>query len=163
MLRASLLLALLPASLLPACARADPPSNGSASASASAASLAMPPPSSSVVGPAVPAASGAACSPGKDSVACAADGVGELTCAGSVWRSLATCRGPEGCRGVGSALRCDPGTPLLGDACNPAAAEPSCRSPHEALECRASRWVVVPCRAGKACSPRSPKGPAGCN
>jgi hypothetical protein len=144
------------------CAKSDPGSGDGAPASPPANPVPVAPTSASAgLAPGAPAA-GVACSPGRDSIACAPDGMNELTCAGTVWRALAVCRGPAGCKGVGSALRCDPGAPLAGDPCVHSTAEPSCSGPHEALLCEALKWTVVPCAKGQACVPRSPAGPAGC-
>jgi hypothetical protein len=105
---------------------------------------------------------GTPCSPGKDSIACTADGVAVVTCASGVWRTLELCRGPGRCRGVGSALSCDTGLPQPGDACIASTAESQCRSAHEAMTCRGGRWMVSPCDPGHLCFRANGKGHAGC-
>jgi hypothetical protein len=105
---------------------------------------------------------GTPCSPGKDSIACTADGVAVVTCASGVWRTLELCRGAGKCKGVGSALSCDTGLPQPGDACVAATAESHCRSARETMSCRGGRWMVSPCDPGKLCFRANGKGRAGC-
>ena len=105
---------------------------------------------------------GSPCSAGKDSIACAPDGVTAVTCASGVWRTLELCRGPGRCHGVGSALTCDTGLPQPGDACVASSAESQCRSAHEVMTCRGARWMVSPCDPGKLCFRANGKGQAGC-
>jgi hypothetical protein len=108
------------------------------------------------------AAIGNPCSPGRDSIACTADALAALTCAGGQWRMLEPCRGPGHCLGVGSALTCDTGLPQPGDACVPAKSEPHCRSANEAITCMGGKWMVSPCAAGTLCTPGGARGHAGC-
>jgi hypothetical protein len=124
-----------------------------------APALASPASSPAPVGAAV---LGTPCSPGKDSIACTADGVAVVTCAGGVWRTLELCRGAGKCKGVGSALSCDTGLPQPGDACVAATAESQCRSARETMSCRGGRWMVSPCDPGKLCFRANGKGQAGC-
>ena len=89
---------------------------------------------------------GSPCRPGPDSIACAPGGSPqELTCASGVWRALQSCRGPGGCQGAGSALHCDLGTPLVGDACllsTPA----RCAAGKPVLQaCQSGKWTETAC------------------
>jgi hypothetical protein len=105
---------------------------------------------------------GGPCTPGRDSIACAADGVTVSTCAGGIWRLLELCRGPGHCRGIGSALTCDTGLPQPGDACVASTSDSQCRNAHEAIRCRGGRWMLSPCDPGKLCFRANGKGQAGC-
>jgi hypothetical protein len=105
---------------------------------------------------------GSPCTPGKDSIACAADGVTAATCAGGTWRVLELCRGPGHCRGIGSALTCDTGLPQPGDACVASTSDSQCRNAHEAIRCRGGHWILSPCDPGKLCFRSNGRGQAGC-
>ncbi|MGD0526551.1 MAG: hypothetical protein ABSE49_15490 [Polyangiaceae bacterium] len=120
-----------------------------------------PPPKAPPPAPGTPVV-GNSCSPGRDSIACTADALTALTCAGGQWRMLEPCRGPGHCAGVGAALTCDTGLPQPGDACVPAKSEPQCRSANEAITCLGGKWLVSPCAAGTLCTPGGPRGHAGC-
>jgi hypothetical protein len=119
-------------------------------------------PASPTSPPAGAVVAGNACSPGRDSIACTADGIAVLTCASGQWRLLQSCKGPGRCAGVGSGLTCDTGMPEPGDPCVAATSEPRCRNSHEALACQGGAWMVTPCAQGHLCSPGGPKGHAGC-
>ena len=147
----------LPLGGVPACTR-DRVTSDDASSSVSdpqaesASSSAMPAPGAPVVGN--------SCSPGRDSITCAPDGLEVLTCASGQWRMLQPCRGPGRCVGTGSALVCDTGIPQPGDSCVQATAEPRCRNAHEAIACQGGKWMVSPCAQG--CGPGAGKDHAGC-
>jgi hypothetical protein len=122
-----------------------------------------PAPQATPVAPALPTlpTMGGTCSPGADSVACTADGVQEVTCASSVWRTLRACRGPAGCKGVGSSLRCDPGTPQIGDPCIPGATPAACAG-SAIRSCQAGKWAESPCAAPATCRADAGGGQAAC-
>ena len=96
---------------------------------------------------------GHGCIPGRDSVTCSPDGLEEIACAGNVWRTILTCRGPAHCKGEASKLSCDTGVPQPGDACIPTKAPPRCLDGARLLACTEGRWLPTACPAGRACSP----------
>jgi hypothetical protein len=136
---------------------ADAGADGAASASASASSAApvqdaAPEAAPTVVHRAVPAV-GNGCTPGADSVACAGDRVTELTCGGGVWRALQTCRGAGGCSGVGSALNCAVGAPLVGDPCVTGQAPSKCMNTQELQSCQGGTFRDQVCTPPQRCKP----------
>ncbi len=104
---------------------------------------------------------GNGCHPGADSVACAPDKLTELTCGGGVWRALQTCRGAGGCSGVGSALVCNVGQPLVGDPCVVGQAPSKCVNPREVQLCQGGTYHDQVCTPPQACKPTNP-GQFGC-
>ena len=94
---------------------------------------------------------GIGCNPGADSVACASDKVTELTCGGGVWRALQTCRATGGCAGVGSALKCDVGQPLVGDPCVVGQAPSKCATGQELQTCQGGTYRDVVCTPPQKC------------
>lgn len=127
----------------------------SASASESAAPVqdAAPEAAATVVHHATVPAVGNGCSAGADSVACAGDKVTELTCGGGVWRALQTCRGSGGCSGVGSALKCDVGQPLVGDPCVVGQAPSKCATTQELQSCQGGTYRDTVCVSPQRCKP----------
>jgi hypothetical protein len=97
---------------------------------------------------------GHGCSAGRDSVACSPDGLEEIACAGGVWRTIQSCRGPGHCQGAASKLTCDAGEPQPGDACIVARSAPRCLGPDRLLACTDGRWLPSACPAGRTCTPR---------
>jgi hypothetical protein len=94
---------------------------------------------------------GNGCHAGADSVACAVDRVTELTCASGVWRGLQTCRGSGGCVGVGSALKCDVGQPIVGDPCIVGQAPTKCATPQELQSCQGGTFRDTVCTPPQRC------------
>jgi hypothetical protein len=131
-------------------APAEPSPSASASASAHA-----------VARPAGPPAAGNPCST-KDALACATDGFEELTCSGSVWHVLQTCRGPGACKTENGIVKCDPGVPRAGDACVVASAVPRCLDARSVLQCENGRWVSSLCLAPSKCQANAKNGQPGC-
>jgi hypothetical protein len=97
---------------------------------------------------------GNACHPGADSVACAPDKLTELTCGGGVWRALQACRGSGGCSGVGSALKCDVGQPIVGDPCVVGQAPSKCATTQELQTCQGGTYRDVVCPPPTKCKPQ---------
>jgi hypothetical protein len=145
----------LPLACKPGAKAEDAGTEAAASASASASSSApvqdaAPEAAATVVHHATVPAVGNGCSPGADSVACTGDKVTELTC-GGVWRALQTCRGSGACSGVGSALKCDVGQPLVGDSCVVGQAPSKCVTTQEAQSCQGGTYRDQVCLAPTHC------------
>jgi hypothetical protein len=96
---------------------------------------------------------GNGCHPGADSVACAPDKLTELTCQGGIWRALQTCRGTGGCSGVGSALNCVVGQPIVGDPCVVGQAPSKCATPQEVQSCVGGTYRDQVCTPPQKCKP----------
>jgi hypothetical protein len=112
-------------------------------------------PASSPADPGLVAApvAGRGCVAGRDSVACSPDGLEEISCAGGLWRTIQSCRGPGHCQGAASKLTCDPGEPQPGDACIVARSAPRCLGTDRLLACTDGRWLPSSCPAGRTCTP----------
>jgi hypothetical protein len=108
-----------------------------------------------------PPAAGNPCAT-KDALACATDGFEELSCSGSVWHVLQTCRGPGGCKAEGGSVKCDPGVSRAGDACVVASAVPRCLDTRSVLQCENGRWVSSLCLPPSKCQPNAKNGQPGC-
>jgi hypothetical protein len=155
----------LPLACKPGAGAADAAAEAAPSASASetaAAPVQDAAPSAAPVvhRPTVPAV-GNGCSAGADSVACATDKVTELTCGGGVWRALQACRGAGGCAGVGSALKCDVGQPLVGDPCVVGQAPSKCATTQELQSCQGGTYRDQVCLSPQRCRQLAP-GQFGC-
>jgi hypothetical protein len=135
---------------------AGPDGAGSASASASSSAPAVqdaaPEAAPTVVHHVAVPAVGNGCSAG-ETVACAADRVTELTCGGGVWRALQTCRGSGGCSGVGAALKCEVGQPMVGDPCVVGQAPSKCPTTQEVQSCQGGTYRDQVCISPQRCKP----------
>lgn len=147
----------LPLACKPGAGAADAGADGAPSASASASASApvqdAAPEAAPVVHHATVPAVGNGCNPGADSVACAGDKVTELTCGGGVWRALQTCRGSGGCSGVGAALKCEVGQPLVGDPCVVGQAPTHCANTQELQSCQGGTYHDQVCTPPQRCKP----------
>jgi hypothetical protein len=141
-------------------AAAEAPSSPEAPAE-SAPSASASTPAHAVARPMGPPAAGNPCAT-KDVLACATDGFEELTCSGTVWHVLQTCRGPGACKTENGIVKCDPGVPRAGDACVVTSAVPRCLDPRSVLQCENGRWVSSLCLPPAKCLPNAKNGQAGC-
>ena len=68
-----------------------------------------------------------------------------------MWRALQACRGSAGCSGVGSALKCDVGQPLVGDPCLVGQAPTKCATTQELQACQAGTYRDTLCTPPQHC------------
>ena len=125
---------------------ADLPTDAGAEASASAAVT------HGAAGYGAPSA-GAPCHAGTDTLGCSPDRSIELTCSGGTWRPMQSCRGAGVCKGVGSAVTCDVGNPLIGDPCGAASPPSKCMLGHAVQGCNGGTWRETLCMPPTTCKP----------
>jgi len=151
----------LPLACKPGAKGGDAGADGAPSASASDSGSApvqdaAPEAAATVVHHVTVPAVGNGCNPASDTQACATDKVTELTCAGGVWRAHQTCRGSGGCSGVGSALTCNVGQPIVGDPCVVGQAPSKCATPAELQTCQGGTYRDIVCTPPQKCKPQGP-------
>jgi len=137
---------------------------GAPSASASAVASGRFKPAMSGM-PRGPAGMGNQCDDAKQAAVCSPDGKMQMSCALGMWKTVASCDGPAGCKGSGDDLKCDVARPVKeGDDCKGGFSPPRCNDGQTYMSCVNTKWKKIVCAAPGHCREPDPAKdfPAGC-